>query len=173
MLSLLLSGDGTVVSSSTTRAQLPLLLNHLVVTTTYAIDLAEETDTAQDITVFMGAKIIQVDQAEETDVAQNITVINPPGVVFVPVDIASETDTAQDIVAYLSTSGSYPGVYPGSSTYPWSGAYFAIDIAEETDEAWSITVRQTWIRPHVDRDDILLTPAASVLELDLTPVVPV
>lgn len=173
MLSLLLSGDGTVVASSTTRAQLPLLLNQQVVSTTYALDIATETDSAQDIAVFIGATIVQVEQAVETDLAQNVTVINPPGTVFIPVDIATETDDSFDIVAYLSTSGSYPGVYPGSTTYPWSGAYFAIDIAEETDEAWSITVRQTWLRPHVDRDDILLTPVGADYELALTPVVPV
>lgn len=173
MLSLLLSGDSTVVSASTTRAQLPLLLNQLVVTTSYALDQAVETDTAQSIAVYMGASIVQVDIATETDIGQNITVVNPPGTVFVPVDIASETDSAFSITPASSVTGTYPGsAYPGSTTYPWSGAYYTIEMAVETDTAFSITASQTWWRPVNVISGVTLTPA-DIADLDITPVVPV
>ena len=173
MLSLLLSGDGIVAAASTTRAQLPLLLNQLVVTTTYAIDQAVETDTAQNVAVYMGATIVQVSQAVETDTAQNITVVNPPGVVFVPVDIAAEADTAQTITPVSSVTGTYPGsAYPGTTTYPWSGAYYTIEMAVETDSAFTITASQTWWRPVNVITGVSMTPSDTA-DLDLTPVVPV
>lgn len=173
MLAFLLSGDGTVVQDTTTRAQLPLLLSQQVVTTTYTVDQAAETDTAMDITVFMGATIVQIAQAVETDTAFNITVVNPPGTVFVPVDQAVETDSAFNITPVGTVTGTYPGsAYPGSTTYPWSGAYFQVDMAVEMDEAFDITAKQTWWRPVTVRDDVSLTPVLDS-ELDLTPVVPV
>ncbi len=174
MLALLLSGDGQVAAASTTRAQLPLLLSQLVVSTIYAVDQAVETDLAQDMAVFRGATIVQVNQAEEADTAQNVTVYSPGGAVSLPIDQAVETDTAQNMVALVRPGGTFPSTttYPGSTTYPWSGMFFAVDQALETDEAFAIAQFFRFMSPALNPTSPLITPHSD-LTVEITPVVPV
>lgn len=154
MLAFLLSGDGTVVAASTTRAQLPLLLAQAINLSVVAVDQAAETDAAQDITVFMGAALIPVDQATETDTGQDITVVVAPGNQFVSVDQATETDEAQDITVFV----------------PTGPVFITIDQAEETDVAFTISYAFAFMRP-VTLDTLAIV-SVTESDLELVPVVP-
>ena len=153
MFVLLLSGDGTVLAESTTRAQLPLLLAQAPNVSTVDVGQATETDTAMPMTVLLsGAAIIQVGLAEETDTALPMTIVVASNQT-VPIGIAEETDTAL------------------SMTFVASGDVFIpIGIATETDEAFPIRVDRTYLVVS-DRDPLALTPVTPN-QLTLTPVAP-
>lgn len=154
MLSLLLSGAASVEEATYTRAQLPLLLNQLVVTTSGTVSLATETDSAFDATVFIGSALIPAEVAVETDTARDLTVVNPPGVYYLSVTRAEETDTALTATVYAPTN-----------------AFIAVDVAVETDTAFDGTVTITRLFPASPRYGLLLVPARGV-DKELTPVTP-
>ena len=152
MLSLLLAGDGTILASSTTRAQLPLLLAQASNLSTVAVGQASETDTALAMTVFQGAQIVQVGQATETDTALAFSISQPPGNQFVQVGLASETDTSLSITPIAT-----------------GNVFVQIGMASETDTALSITYRQSFLRP-VFVSPLAITPVDET-EYALIPVV--
>lgn len=138
---LLYSGSTETSAEVTTRAQLPLLLAQVVVATDFSVDRAEETDTAMDATVFIGAALIPADCAIETDSAMNATVTNPPGHDFISVDPGIETDTAMDVEVVNPVA-----------------LFQSVDVAEETDTAFSVESNLHLLFPHDDADPPLLTP---------------
>ena len=151
MFSLLLSGDGTVVAQTSTRAQLPLLLAQATNVTSATLGQATETDTALPMTLLLsGAAIVQVGIASETDSAFPVTIDQPPDLI-VPVGIVTETDTALAVTFVAS-----------------GGVFVEIGLASETDEAFPITFHRTFILGHDDRD-LSITPHVDA-DLILTPV---
>lgn len=155
MLAFLLSGDGTVVAQVSSRAQLPLLLAQAQNLSTIAVDQAVETDTAQDVLVFMGAALVPVDQAAETDTAFDVVLAvgTPPDDLFVQVELATETDEAFDVTVFAPTA-----------------LFIALDMAEETDEAFSVTARRSFMTPVFVNDSVMLTAFADTDDVTLTPV---
>jgi hypothetical protein len=152
MLGFLLSGDGTVISDTTTRAQLPLLLAQTANLTTIAVNQATETDEAFDITVVVATTaLIPVQQATESDFAADMTVVMQSAQ-FVPVDFATETDEAFDITVFEPVD-----------------VTLILDTAEETDESFSIVYRASALFPVNIDSSLLLTPVNET-QLDLTPV---
>lgn len=153
MFVLLLSGDGTVLEVVATRAQLPLLLAQASNVTTVSVGQATEDDTALAITVVLsGASIVQVGLASEDDSALAMIVVVPPSDLFVNVGLTSTTETAQTISFVAS-----------------GDVFVSIGLVQETGSAFPITFSQTFLLPHVDRDDITLTSHPDS-DLTLTPV---
>lgn len=155
MFILLLSGDGTILSETTTRAQLPLLLNQLVVTTNYAVDIAIETDTALTATVFSGAALIPAEVAVETDTGLDATVLIVSDLA-ISVTPAFETDTS--FAPTLVTSGD---------------DIIQVSLAEVTDTAFSLTLTQNRMLPINLVTGLTLTPVTLEDDELLTPAVPV
>lgn len=151
MLGFLLSGDGTVIVASSTRAQLPLLLAQASNVTSAELGLASEEDTALPVTALLsGAAIVQVGIATEDDLAPTITAIQTPDI-FLPIGTAEETDEAFS-VAFVASGG----------------VFLEIGLAEETDEVFAITSTRTFLVSHNDRG-LSLTPHVDA-DLTMTPV---